>query len=128
MKNLLFIRIPSACICFTLITLATVFINLLSGSPVSSFPLILFGWIIACQIIDWMLSFINFKSWFRYCITESFFLYAGSLTVALLFDWMPLKAESFISFTLIFIIVDAFIFWYFRRRQKLLAEEINAML
>lgn len=128
MKNLLFVRIPSTCICFTLITLATVSINLLSGSPVSDFPLILFGWIIVCQIIDWMLSFINFKNWLHYCITESVFLYAGSLTVALLFNWMTLQAVSLITFTFIFIVVDIFIFWYFRHRQKMLAEEINSLL
>lgn len=128
MKNLLFTRIPSTCICFTLTTLFTVLINLLYDSSVSNFPLILFCWIIVCQIIDWLLSFINFKSWFRYCITESVLLYTGSLTIALLLDWMHLNIDSFISFTLIFIIVDAFIFWYFRHRQKMLAEEINSML
>lgn len=128
MKNLFFIRIPSTCICFTLIILATLLNNLFYGADIPLFPLILFGWLIICQTIDWLLSFVNFKNYLQYCLTESIIFYIGSLSIAYLFNWISFTSRNLISFTLIFLIVDIFIFWYFKYRQKLLAEEINAML
>lgn len=128
MKNLFFIRIPSTCICFTLIILVTLLNNLLYGADVSLFPLTLLGWIIICQTIDWLFSFINFKNYLQYCVTESIVLYISSLIIAYLFRWISFTIRNLISFTIIFLIVDILIFWYFKHRQKLLAEEINAML
>ena len=63
MKQFFFARIPSICICFTGIMLSSLAVNLLSGWPVSPFPFQVLGWIVACQGIDWLLSFLNFKSW-----------------------------------------------------------------
>ena len=128
MKNLFFVRIPSTCICFTLIILATALNNLFYGAEVPLFPIVLFVWILVCQAIDWLFSFINFKSWLQYCLTESIVLYAGSLAVALLFHWISFSAYHLVSFTVIFSIVDIAVFRYFKHRQKLLAEEINEML
>ena len=51
MKNLLWNRIPSICICFTLIVLANWGLDLLWGNEVSPFLLVLFVWLAACQII-----------------------------------------------------------------------------
>lgn len=128
MKNLFFIRIPSTCICFTLIILVTLLNNLLYGADVPLFPLTLLGWIIICQIIDWLFSFMNFKNYLQYCVTESIVLYISSLAIAYLFKWISFTLRNLISFTIIFLIVDILIFWYFKHRQKLLAKEINAML
>lgn len=128
MKNLFFIRIPSTCICFTLIILVTLLNNLLYDADVPLFPLTLLGWIIICQIIDWLFSFINFKNYLQYCVTESIVLYISSLAIAYLFKWISFTLRNLISFTIIFLIVDILIFWYFKHHQKLLAEEINAML
>lgn len=129
MKNLFSVRIPSICICFTLITLANALLNLFYGNTsLSLFSLELFGWIVICQVIDWLLGHIDFKSWLAYCLTESTILYLGTLAVSLLFHWFAPNIRNFISFTLIFLVVDSFIFWYFKRRQELLAKEINGML
>lgn len=128
MRDIILNRIPSACICYTLIILANTVINLFRFENASSYPVMLFLWIIGCQIIDWVLSFLDFKSWLWYCLTESVILYGSSLAVALLFRWIDVQAADLASFTLIFLAADILVFWYFRRRQQLLAAEINSLI
>ncbi len=127
MKYLLLTRLPSACISFTIIMLATSLINLFHAS-FFVFPIQLFCIILGCQVIDWLLSYVHFKSYLQYCLAESAILYTGTLTAALLLDWISWKPTSIIFFTLIFLAADVFLFWYFKRRQKLLADEINQLL
>ena len=112
MKNLLFIRIPSVCICFTLIIIGDAVVSLLWGSG-SAFLLVLFGWLIACQVVDLVVSKIEFRKWSHYCVTESVILYLLSRLAA---------------FTVIFLAADVFIFWYFRKRQEIQAKEINELI
>ena len=128
MKQFFFARIPSICICFTGIMLSSLAVNLLSGWPVSPFPFQVLGWIVACQGIDWLLSFLNFKSWLHYCVVEAAILYAVSLPVALLFHWASCTLPSILAYSLIFLAVYLFLTWYFRRRQQLLAQELNQLL
>ena len=85
MKNLLFFRIPSVCICFTLIIIGDAVVSLLWGSGGSAFLLVLFGWLIACQVVDLVVSKIEFRKWSHYCVTESVILYLLSLFVFGLF-------------------------------------------
>lgn len=128
MKNLLLIRIPSICICFTLIVLANAVLNLLHGNEVSPFLPVLFLWLAACQVIDQLLCYVNFKKWSHYCITESIILYMLSLLVFRLFFRIGSSVSSFVSFTVIFLAADIAVFWYFRKRQQIQAEEINRLL
>ena len=128
MKHLLWNRIPSTCICFTLIILSSFLVNTAYDTETSRFPIVMFGWILVCQVIDWAVSFINFKSWLRYCLTESLILYAASFVVGATLRWFALEAEAILTFTVIFVVVDVLIFWYFRYRQKLVSDEINSYL
>lgn len=128
MKNLLFVRIPSICICFTLITLGDVIFSLLSGYNASPYPLVLFLWLAACQVIDQLMGKINFQKWSRYCITESVLLYVLSLLFCLLFLWGGFALSSFIVFTVIFLITDICVFWYFHKRQQIQADQINELI
>lgn len=128
MKHLFWSRIPSVCICFTLIILCSVVVNMAYGVQTSGFPVVMFGWILICQVIDWLISFINFKSWWRYWLTESMILYMASFAVGVVLRWFVLEPAGILTFTVIFLVVDALIFWYFHYRQKLVAEEINAYL
>lgn len=128
MKQFLFARIPSICICFTAIILGGQVANLLSGWPVSPFPFQVLGWIVACQGIDWLLSHVNFKSWLHYCLVESAIFYAASLPVALAFHWTTGTIQSIVAYSLIFLAVDLLLLWYSRRRQQLLAQELNQLL
>ena len=128
MKQFLFVRIPSICICFTALMLCSVGVNLLSGWSVSPFPFQVLGWIVACQIIDWLLCHLEFKSWLQYYLVESSILYVSTLAVALLFRWTAATVQSIVVFSILFLAVDSFVFWYFYRRQRLLAQELNQLL
>lgn len=128
MKNLLWNRIPSICICFTLIVLANWGLDLLWGYEVSPFLLVLFVWLVACQFIDTLISRIEFRKWSHHCIAESVVLYLLSLFVSRMFFWKGMDVSIFVSFTVIFLITDGFIFWYFRKRQEIQAEEINELI
>lgn len=128
MKHLLWNRIPSVCICFTLIILSSVLVNVVYGVETSVFPIVVFGWIVICQAIDWLISFLNFKSWWTYCLTESLILYTASFAVGTALHWFALEPAGILTFTAIFMVVDVLLFWYFRYRQKLMADEINMYL
>lgn len=128
MKNILFNRIPSVCICFTLIVIGNWGFNLLWGYKVSPFLLILFVWLIACQIIDLLISKIEFRKWGYYCITESVVLYLLSLLFFRLLFWESMDISILTGFTVIFLITDVFVLWYFRKRQEIQAKEINLLI
>ena len=128
MKSLLFVRIPSTCICFTLIILGNMGFNLLWGDNVSPFLLLLFVWLIACQLIDLLISKIEFRKWSHYCVTESVILYLLSLFFFRIFIWDDRNILRLVSFTVIFLITDVFVFWYFHKRQELQAQEINQLI
>lgn len=128
MKNLLFVRIPSFCICFTLIILADVVIGLAYGDNISPFALILAVWLLFCQLFDVLISRINFKKWSHYCVTETISLYLVSLLFYRIYFGRNFSGLQFVLFTVIFLITDSFIFWYFHRRQQIQADEINALI
>lgn len=128
MKNLLFVRIPSLCICFTLITLTDVLLGIIRGDRTSLYIPILFLWLILCQAIDFFVSKIDFHKWLHYCIAESLILYFVSLAFWRIFFWSSLTGGQLLYFTVIFLITDIFVFSYFRKRQKIQADEINALL
>lgn len=128
MKNLLFNSIPSICICFTLIVIGNWGLNLLRGDDVSLFLPVLFVWLTVCQLIDLIISKIEFRKWSHYCITESAVLYLLSLFIFRLFIWDGINIPILISFTVIFLVTDGFVFWYFRKRQEMQAKEINQLI
>lgn len=128
LKQFFFARMPSICICFTGILMGSLVANLLSGWPVSPFPFQVLGWIVVCQGIDWLLSYLDFKSWLHYCLVEASTFYALSLPVALVFHWTTGTVQGIVVYSLIFLAVYFLLVWYFRRRQQLLAQELNQLL
>lgn len=128
LKQFFFARIPSICICFTGIILGSLVANLLTGWSVSPFPFQLLGWIVVCQGVDWLLSHLNFQRWLHYCLVEGAILYVVSLPAALAFHWASVTVESMVAYSLIFLAVYLLLVWYFRRRQQLLAQELNQLL
>ena len=128
MKNLIVTHIPSTCICFTLIVIGSMIFNLLQGGDSSLSFLILFAWLIACQLIDLLISKIEFRKWSHYCITESVILYLLSFLFYRLFVWKSMDISILVPFTVIFLITDGFIFWYFHKRQEIQAAEINELI
>ena len=55
MKDIISIRIPSICICFTLVTVANSALNLLHSGGTDMYAvsiLLIFVWLVLCQLID----------------------------------------------------------------------------
>lgn len=90
--------------------------------------LVLLGWLIACQVVDWLMDKIEFRKWSHYCVTESVILYLLSLAVFGIFLWDSWNLSRLAAFTVIFLITDGFIFWYFHKRQEIQAREINELI
>ena len=128
MKNFLTVRVPSTCICFTLLLLANAALNLLSGIDTEGYDftvLVLFLSILLCQGVDIALDHVE---WRQYCITESLILYVVNLAVFRIIFWHSLSARQLIIFTLIFLVIVTAVFSYFRKLQRMQADEINALI
>ena len=129
MKDIISIRIPSICICFTLVTVANSALNLLHSGGTDMYAvsiLLIFVWLVLCQLIDAAICRIDFKKWIHYCITESLILYLATLVFC--FYWHSFTVRQLIMYTVVFAFVDIFIFSYFRKRQEMRADEINRLL
>ena len=131
MKDIISIRIPSICICFTLVTVANSALNLLHSGGTDMYAisiLLIFVWLVLCQLIDAAICRIDFKKWIHYCITESLILYLATLVFCRVFYWHYFTVRQLIMYTVVFAFVDIFIFSYFRKRQEMRADEINRLL
>lgn len=131
MKNFLAVRIPSVCICFTLLLLANSALNLLCGNDTKGYDytvLILFLIILLCQAVDIALERVEFRTWRQYCITESLILYVVTLVISRIFFWPSFSVRQLITFTLIFLFIVTAVFSYFRKLHTIQAEEINALI
>lgn len=65
MKDIISIRIPSICICFTLVTVANSALNLLHSGGTDMYAvsiLLIFVWLVLCQLIDAAICRIDFKN------------------------------------------------------------------
>lgn len=131
MKNFLTVRVPSVCICFTLLLLANAVLNLLSSIGTEGYDftvLVLFLIILLCQAVDIALDHVEFRTWRQYCITESLILYVVTLTMSRIFFWPSFSARQLIIFTAIFLLIVTAVFSYFRKLQRMQADEINALI
>ena len=130
MKQILNTRIPSLCICFTLVIL----LNLLytgffhGGLSQAKGPLLLFLLCLLCQLVDEAVSRINFRKWLHYCIAESAVLYVVCLVFCAVFFWKGVSLRQAAAFSAFFFLIDSAVFFYFRKRQQLNVQEINALL
>ena len=131
MNKLLSVRIPSICICFTLITIANSALQVLYSRGLDGYTasvLYLFLWLILCQLIDAAVCRIEFRKWSHYCLTESLLLYLSTLVFCRVFYWDSLTIRQLATYTAVFLLVDISIITYFRKRQAMRAEEINELL
>lgn len=131
MNKLVSVRVPSICICFTLITIANSALQVLYSRGLDGYTasvLYLFLWLIICQLIDAVVCRIEFRKWSHYCLTESLILYLATLVFCRIFYWNSLTLRQLAAYTAVFLLVDISIFTYFRKRQDMRAEEINELL
>ena len=128
MKDIISIRIPSICICFTLVTVANSALNLLHSGGTDMYSvsiLLIFVWLVLCQLIDAAICRIDFKKWIHYCITESLILYLATLVFCRVFYWHSFTVRQLIMYTVVFAFFYIFKFYYLRKRKEMRAGEKN---
>lgn len=130
MKDIISIRIPSICICFTLVTVANSALNLLHSGGTDVYAvsiLLIFVWLVLCQLIDAAICRIDFKMdpLLHHGIPHP---YLATLVFCRVFYWHSFTVRQLIMYTVVFAFVDIFIFSYFRKRQEMRADEINRLL
>ncbi|MBQ7944301.1 MAG: DUF3021 family protein [Lachnospiraceae bacterium] len=130
MKQLLKIYLPSTCITFTLSLLGTSILNLINGFPYQSngWILLLFGFIVVIDLIDYGLSFIDFYSYKTYFVVELIVTYLLMLIAGFWGNWFSFTASSIISVSVVFLIVYCCVHGYFYKRARVEAEEINSLI
>lgn len=123
--------LPSAAIGFTLTILSVSVLNLMEGNECQSnwWILEVFGYIIVLQLLDTLLDRIDFRSYFAYFVTEAVLGY-GLLVVVFGYvgNWFSFTPIKIVQVTVLYILILAYIHFYFYRRAQRNAEEINELL
>lgn len=133
MKRIQKTYLPGTAIAFMLTILLSALLNIFTGSGKENYGYYvyvfqLFGFLVAIEGIDYLLSFINFKSYIQYFLTELIILYAFLLGIGFLFGWIEWNPMSVILSTLLFLIIYSFIHWHFYRLYTLEADYINELI
>lgn len=130
MKQILKIYIPSACITFTLTALFTCTSNLLQGNTgiYNAWFLQMFVFIVAIDVLDFVLGYVNFKSYSTYFFTEFALTYIAMLCFGYLGNWFSFTLHNLVIISIIFIIVYSCVHFYFYKMSHLQADEINSLL
>ncbi len=130
MKQIFKIYIPSACITFTLTAVLTCISNLLQGNAgiYNAWFLQMFAFIVVIDVLDFVLGYINFKSYLAYFATEFVLAYIAMLGFGYLGNWFSFTLHNLIITSIIFVIVYSSVHSYFYKMSHMQAEEINNLL
>lgn len=130
MKRLIKTYFPSACITFTLSMLGTSILNLINGFPYQSngWILVLFGFIVVIDLIDYGLSFIDFHSYKAYFVVELIATYLLMLFAGYFGHWFSFTIGNVISISVMYLIVYCCVHGYFYKMRQYEADEINQLL
>ena len=130
MKQIFKIYIPSACITFTLTAVLTCISNLLQGNAgiYNAWFLQMFAFIVVIDVLDFVLGYINFKSYLAYFATEFVLAYIAMLGFGHLGHWFSFTLQNLVLISIIFIIVYGSVHFYFYKMSHMQAEEINNLL
>lgn len=130
MKQLIQTYLPSACITFTLSVLGSAIYNLLLGNPyqLQGWLLLLFVYIAVLDLVDYGLSYINFRTYQAYFVTELIIFYIFLLIVGYFGKWFTFTAPSLIAISSMFLVIYCCIHAYFCKLRKYEADEINQLL
>ena len=130
MKQIIKIYLPSACITFTLSMLGTTILNLINGYSYQNngWILVLFGFIAVIELIDYGLSYVDFRSYKAYFIVELILTYALMLAAGYFGHWFSFTLVSLTSVSIIYLLVYCCVHAYFYKMRSYEAEEINELL
>lgn len=131
MERIRTIYLPSTAITFTAVMLCVSIMNLLEGCEYQNNIWILevFGYIVFMEFMDALICRIEFKHYLSYFFSEAIVGYAVLLGAFGYFgNWFSYTPFRIAQVTVIYLFILAYVHYYFYRRSKSSAEEINEML
>jgi len=131
MERIRNVYLPSAAIGFTLTILFVSVLNLVEGYEYQSnwWIVQVFAYIVVLEILDMALGKIEFKKYSTYFVVETVLGYLLLLGVFGYFgNWFSFTPRRIAQVTAIYLLVAGYIHYYFYRRARSNAEEINALL
>ncbi len=131
MERIRNIYLPSTAIAFTAVILGVSVLNLIEGYEYQSNRWILevFGYIILMEFLDVLLGKIEFKHYLGYFLVEAVTGYALLLGIfGYVGKWFSYTPSRIAQVTVMYLLVLAYIHYYFYRRSKSSADEINEIL
>lgn len=130
MYKLVKVYLPGTAIMFTLVMLSNVIINALYGgfNDYHQMTLELLGFIILLEVLDKLISKVNFKTYRAYFITTFIVMYSVYLAVGYVFHWFDFNVVNLIVVTIPFTLIFIGMHCYYRYLSKKEAEQINKLL
>jgi len=123
--------LPGICIGFTFSVLFSAIFNIVihnGNEGYFLFILQLFGFLVVINGMDYVLSFIDFKSYKTYFIVELILGYALFMAVSFVFHWFTFHLKNLMVMTAAYMAIYTFIHNYFNMLQKEKAEDINRLI
>jgi len=131
MKKFRKVYLPSLAITFMLASLISAIFNIQAGNNQNGYFTFIFqllGYLICIEIIDYLLSKVNFKNYITYFITGGVIYYAIFMGCGYIFHWFGFQITNIIYMTMMFVAVCGFIQYHFYRLFQQEAKEINEIL
>lgn len=131
MERIRNIYLPSTAITFTAVLLWVSILNLAEGCEYQNNRWILevFGYIVLMEVIDVLICRIEFKHYLGYFLAEAVTGYALLFGIFGYFgNWFSYTPVRMVQITVMYLLILAYIHYYFYRRSKSSADEINEML
>ena len=131
MERIRNIYLPSTAITFMAVILWVSALNLIQGCEYQSNRWILevFGYIVTMEFLDVLISKIEFRHYLSYFLTEALIGYVVLMGIFGFFgNWFPYTPVGIAQVTVMYLLILAYIHYYFYRRSKNSADEINDML
>lgn len=125
------IYLPSMAITFTAVILCVSVLNLIEGYEYQNnwWILEVFGYIVAMEFVDVLISKIEFKHYLSYFFTEAAVGYVLLFGVfGYVGNWFSYTPTRMIQVTVMYLLILAYVHYYFYRRAKSKADEINELL
>ncbi|BCJ95807.1 hypothetical protein acsn021_33760 [Anaerocolumna cellulosilytica] len=123
--------LPGICIGFTFSVLFSAIYNIVTHNSNEGYFLSilqLFGFLIVINGMDYLLSYIDFRSYKTYFITELILGYALFMATAFVFHWFSFHYKNLIIMTTAYVAIYTFIHSYFNMLEKERAAYINRLI
>lgn len=130
MSRITKIYLPSMSIAFFFTMVYICLANLASGSLFVDIRFIIgiLGFIASAEVMDALLGNINFQSYRGYFIAETAAVYILLVVFAYYGNWIDFTVPALVCMTAAYLAIMSFLHFYFYRRSKQDADQINSLL